>query len=208
MIKTLIVDDHPIIRKGLKQIVEEEGDIVLGEAGNGGEALKKMQAEKWDVVILDISMPERSGLDLLQTMKRQWPERPILILSVHPEDQYAIRTFKAGASGYMTKESASEELIRAIRHIHAGGRYVSAKVGELLAQQLIQGSDLPPHFSLSNRELETVLGIASGKSVSEIAEELALSVKTVSTYRQRALSKMGMTHNSQLIRYVLENNLV
>ncbi len=212
MIRILIVDDHTIVHRGLRQIVAEEPDMVVaGEARNGQEGLALVQAQPWDLVVLDVSMPGRGGLDVLKELKQVRPNLPVLVLSMYPEEQYAIRALRLGASGYMTKESAPEELIGAIRKVVAGGRYVSASLAETLAGSLVavdrQGDRLP-HETLSNREYHVLRLIASGKSVTDIADELALSVKTISTYRARVLEKMGMKTNADLTRYAISNRLV
>ena len=209
MIKVLVVDDHPIVRQGLKQILSEEPDMaVLGEAQNSQEVLELVHNQDWDIVVLDITMPGRGGLDVLKELRHERPKLPVLMLSVHPEDQYAVRTLKAGAAGYMTKESAPEELVRAIRKILHGGKYVSSTLAEKLAFHLEAETEKPPHDSLSDREYQVMLMIASGKRTGAIAEEMSLSVKTVSTYRARILEKMGMNGNADLTYYVFKNRLL
>lgn len=209
MIKILIVDDHAIIREGLKQILSETPDmIVTGEANNGQEALEKVWENKYDVVLLDISMPGRNGLEILKQIKTDNPAIYILILSVSPEEQYAVRALKAGASGYLTKESTPNELIAAIRKVSNGKKYVSSSLAERLACHLEAKSEDSLHESLSDREYEVMCMIASGKSVKEIAENLFLSVKTISTYRTRILTKMEMKNNAQLTHYAISNRLV
>ena len=209
MIRVLIADDHPILRAGLKEImVRELKEVVCGEAGSALEVLDLVRKQQWDLVILDVTMPGRSGLDVIQELKLLQPELPILVLSVHPEDQYAKRVLKAGASGYMNKEAAPEELIGAIRRVLAGGRYVSPALAEVLALDLAGGADQPPHERLSDRELEVLCLIGSGKAVSQIAEVLHLSVTTVSTHRTHILEKMSMTTTAELINYALRNRLV
>ena len=209
MIKVLVVDDHPIVRQGLKQVISEESDMaVLGEAQNSQEVFELIREQDWDVVVLDITMPGRGGLDVLRDIKHEWPKLPVLMLSVHPEDQYAVRTLKAGASGYLTKESAPEELVRAIRKILRGGKYVSSTLAEKLAFHLESETERPLHESLSDREYEVMLMIASGKTISAIAGEMSLSVKTVSTYRARILEKMQMKGNADLTYYVIKNRLL
>lgn len=182
--------------------------VVGGEALNGQQALEKAWTEPYDVVILDITMPGRNGLDVLRDLKRERPRLPVLVLSMHSEDQFAIRTLKAGASGYMTKESAPDELVKAIRKVHAGGRYVSPALAERMAFALEGPSDSLPHERLSDREYQVLCMIASGKSVTQIADEISLSVKTISTYRSRILAKMGMKTNAELTRYAIRNQLV
>jgi DNA-binding NarL/FixJ family response regulator len=209
MIKVLIADDHAVVRQGLKQILSETSDmIVAGEAQNGQEVLNKVRAADWDVVVLDLTMPGAGGLDLLKALRRERPRLPILVLSIHSEDQYAVRVLKAGASGYLTKESAPEALVKAIRKVAAGGRYVSPYVAEKLAFNLGEDFEKPPHESLSDREYQVMRWIASGRTVKEIAKEMSLSVKTISTYRARILQKMKMKTNAELIHYGIQNRLV
>ena len=209
MINIIIVDDHPIVRQGLKQILSEEPDMAMfGEAQNSQEVLELIRKQEWDVVVLDITMPGSGGLDVLKEIKHERPKLPVLILSIHPEDQYAVRALKAGASGYLNKESAPEELVRAIRKILRGGKYVSSALAEKMAFNLDMEAGKPLHETLSDREYQVLLMIASGKTTSEIAEEMALSVKTVSTYRARILEKMKMKSNVDLTSYVIKNNLI
>ncbi|MBI5641386.1 MAG: response regulator transcription factor [Nitrospirae bacterium] len=193
MIRILIADDHTIVREGLKQILAETPDMIAtGEASNGQEALDKATKDDFDVLLLDISMPGRSGLDILKQLRTEKPRLAVLILSMYSEEQYAIRALRAGASGYMTKESAPDELIEAIRKVALGRKYVSPSLAEKLAFNLEAGSDRLPHESLSDREYQVMCMIASGKTVKEIADELALSIKTISTYRSRIVEKMCM----------------
>ncbi len=207
--KILIVDDHAVVRRGLRQILADEFRRAdFGEARNAQEALARVWKEKWDVVVLDISMPGRSGLEVLREIKNAKAKVPVLVLSMHPEDQFAVRVLKAGASGYMTKESAPEELVRAVQKLLAGGRYVSPSLAEKMALYLTEDLKGTPHERLSNREFQVMRLIASGKTVREIAEENFLSVKTVRTYRQRILEKMGLKRNAELTRYALEHQLV
>ncbi|NQT79584.1 MAG: response regulator transcription factor [Candidatus Aminicenantes bacterium] len=209
MTKILIADDHAVVRKGLKQILAETSDIVAaGEAKNGQEVLEKVRKSDYDIVMLDISMPGRSGIEILKQLKDEKPEVLVLVLSMHPEEQYAVRALKAGASGYLTKDSAPEELIKAIRKISQGGKYITASLAEKLAFDLEIDSEKPLHETLSDREYEVMCKIASGKTIKEIAEELFLSVKTISTYRSRILEKMGMKNNTQLVHYALKNRLL
>ena len=209
MIRILITDDHPVVRKGLKEIIEEApGMIVSDEANDGREALDKIRKSDFDVVLLDISMPGRSGLDILKELKSEKPELSVLILSMHPEEQYAVRVLKAGASGYLTKESAPEELIAAIRTASKGRKYVSSSLSEKLAFYLEIDNERPLHETLSDREYEVMRMIASGKTITEIAGKLFLSIKTISTYRSRILEKMGMKNNAELTHYTLKNRLV
>ncbi len=207
-LKILIVDDHAVVRRGLKQIVSETPDMeVEGEASTGSEAMKLAQTHEWDAMILDLTMPGGSGLDVLADLTREHPEGPVLVLSMHPEDQVAIRVLRAGAAGYMTKESAPEELVKAIRKVCAGGKYVSPVLAEQLAWHLGTHSDRPLHDGLSDREYQVLRLIASGLTTSQIALELSLSVKTVSTYRRRILDKMGLHNNAELTRYAVEHSL-
>lgn len=209
MIKILIADDHPIVRKGLKEIIEETpGMKVVDEVSNGQEVLEKIFKKDINVVLLDISMPGRSGLDILRDIKRQKPKLVVLVLSMHPEEQYAVQALKEGASGYLTKESAPDELLTALRKVSSGGKYVSSSLAEKLAYALEKDGEKPPHETLSVREYEVMRMIASGKTVTEIARELFLSPKTISTYRARILEKMRMKNNAQLVRYAIKNRLV
>jgi two-component system invasion response regulator UvrY len=209
MIKILIADDHAIIRRGLSHIVACESDMdVVGEAENAQQTLDFLLQQPCDVVVLDINMPGRSGLDVLKEIKHQRPRLPVLILSVHPEEQYGVRVLKAGAAGYLTKESAPEQLVQAIRRVFRGGKYVSESLAETLVFELTSEGGRLPHSSLSDREYEVMLMIASGKTVGEIAGVLSLSVKTVSTYRARLLTKMNMKNNAELTHYVIQNRLL
>ena len=209
MIRILVADDHTIVREGLKQILADVGDMVVrDEAGNGQEALAKIRESEFDVVLLDISMPGRNGLDILKEIKTEHPKLPVLILSMHAEEQYAVRALRAGASGYMTKASAPDELIGAIRKVSCGRKYVSSSLAEKLALELDIDTKKPPHENLSDREYQVMLMLASGKSVTEIAEELCLSVKTISTYRSRVMEKMNMKKNAELTLYAVQNHLV
>ena len=209
MIKVLIADDHAIVRDGLKQIFKETSDIIVaGEAANGTEVIDKIKFEKFDLVVLDISMPGRGGLDVLKYIKLHNPTLPVLVLSMYSEDQYAVRVLKAGASGYLTKESASEQLISAVRRIYDGHKYVSLDLAEKLADSLDTNYRKSGHEALSDREFQVLRLIGSGMTVGEIAEELSLSVKTISTNRARILEKMGMKNNAELICYAIRHNLV
>jgi DNA-binding NarL/FixJ family response regulator len=209
MIKILIADDHPVVRKGLKEIIQATPDMtVSGEASDGQEVLEKVMKIDFDVVVLDIAMPGRSGLDVLKELKRGKPELPVLILSIHPEEQYAVRVLKAGASGYLTKDSAPDELITAILKVSRGKKYISSSLAEKLAYDLEIGAEKPLHETLSDREYEVMCLIASGKTVKEIAEELYLSVKTISTYRARILEKMKMRSSAELTHYAIKLGLV
>lgn len=209
MIRILIVDDHAMFREGLKQILAKHSDMrVVDEAGSSQEAMEKILRHKLDVVLLDISLPGRSGADLLTEIRKEKPELPLLVLSMHPEDQYAVRMMKAGASGYVTKESAAEELITAIRKVAVGGRYISSKLAEEMAVALDINTPKLPHQLLSNREFEVMRLLASGKSLKEIADELFLSEKTITTYRARVLEKMKLRNNVELTLYAIENKLL
>ena len=209
MIRALIADDHAVVRQGLKQILGGTPEmLVAGEATNGQEVLDKVRAETGDVVVLDISMPDRSGLDVLKQLRSERPKLPVLVLSMHSEDQYAVRVLKAGASGYLTKDSAPDELVKAIRKVVSGGRYVSSFLAEKLAFEIGTDSSRLPHETLSDREFQVLRLIAAGESVTEIAAELYLSVKTVSTYRARLLQKMNLTTNAELIHYAMQNHLI
>ena len=207
MIKVIIVDDHPVVRRGLKQIIEDEPDMqVTGEATTAGECFSLVRRMECSLVLLDITLPDKSGFDVLKQLQYEFPKLPILILSVHHEDQYAVRCIKAGASGYLMKEGAPEELVKAIRKVNAGGKYVGASLAERLASYL-ETPDEPHHENLSDREFQILRLIAGGKSLKGIADELCISEKTVSTYRSRILEKMKLSTNSDLIRYALENRL-
>ena len=209
MIKILIADDHAIVREGLKQILAETADMVVaGEATNGHEVLELVRKEDWDLVLLDLAMPGKDGLDTLKELKQEKPKLPVLVLSIYPEEQYAVRLLKAGASGYLTKESAPDELIAAIRKVSQKGKYVSASLGEKLAFYLETDGDQANHELLSDREYKVMLMIASGKTVTEIADKMFLSVKTISTYRVRALKKMGMSNNAEFMYYALKHGLL
>ena len=209
MIRALIADDHAVVRQGLKQILGDTPEMLIaGEAANGQEVLDKVRAETWDVVVLDISMPDRSGLDILKQLRSERPNLPVLVLSMHSEDQYAMRVLKAGASGYLTKDSAADELVKAIRKVVSGGRYVSSFLAEKLALEIGADSNKLPHETLSDREFQVLRMIAAGKSVAEIAAELYLSPKTVSTYRARLLQKMNLGTNAELIHYAIQNHLI
>lgn len=207
--KILITDDHAVVRQGLKLILADHfKKAVFGEARNATEALALVWKEKWDVVVLDITMPGRSGLEVLKEIKRSRPKLPVLILSMHPEDQFAVRLLKAGAAGYLTKESAGEELVGAIKKVVDGGRFISPSLAERMAAYLTLDVRKAPHERLSDREFLILRMIASGKPVSQIAKELAISVSTVSTYRARILEKMDMKNNAELTHYALQKELV
>ena len=207
--RILIADDHAVVRQGLKQILAAEfSQAVFGEASNGQQAIELVWRESWDVLVLDITMPGQNGLDVLKAIKKSRPRLPVLMLSMHPEDQFAVRMLKIGAAGYMTKESAPAELVGAVKKVVNGGRYVSPALAEKMASFLSIDVQTAPHERLSNREFVVLRMIASGKTVSEIALELSLSVKTVSTYRTRILEKMGMRNSAELTHYAIQNQLV
>ncbi|MCC2962025.1 response regulator transcription factor [Massilia sp. IC2-278] len=208
-IRVFIADDHAIVREGLKQILAEQRDIVVaGEAENGLDAVKLFRRAKPHVMLLDISLPDRNGIEVLKQIKDDKPELAVLMLSMHREDQYAIRALKAGAAGYLTKQSAPRELVQAIRQVAGGQKYVSAALAQALANSVGSDHEAPVHDSLSDREFQTLTMIASGKTVSEIARELSLSVKTISEYRARLLSKMNLKTSAELTTYAIRNQLV
>lgn len=208
-IRVFIADDHAIVRAGLKQILADSPDMtVAGEAENGLDAIKLFRKTKCHVMLLDISMPDKSGIDVLKQVKKENPGLAVLMLSMHREDQYAIRSLKAGASGYLTKQSAPKELVTAIRQVAAGQKYVSAALAQELAALVGEDHTVPLHDTLSDREYQTLMMIASGKTVSVIAEELSLSVKTVSEYRARLLVKMKLKNSAELTHYAIKNHLV
>lgn len=207
-IRVLIADDHAIVRQGLRQILSDTPDLtVSGEAENGVQAVQMVRAGEWDVVLMDVSMPDRNGIDALKIIKKEFPRLPVLILSMYPEEQYAIRALKAGAAGYLTKQSAPELLVTAIRQVASGKKYVSPSLAEELANAIGDDSERPPHEKLSDREYQTLCMIASGKTPAEIAEALNLSVKTVSVYRARLLEKMNLRNNAELTHYGLKHGL-
>src|ERR1700741_677392 len=209
MKRILLIDDHEVVREGVKKILNVKPDTtVFGEANAAPGALKLVREQDWDVVLLDLSLGGRSGLELLKELKQIRPRLPVLILSMHPEEQYARRAFKAGAAGYVTKESSKAELVDAVSSVAAGGKYVSRALAEKLIFDLDRGTDRPPHEALSDRELEVMRLLASGKTVTEIAALLSLSDKTISTYRARVLEKIGINTNAELIRYAIEKKLV
>ena len=207
-IRVLIADDHAIVRQGLRQILSDTPDLtVAGEAENGVQAVQMVRAGDWDVVLMDVSMPDRNGIDALKLIKKEFPRLPVLILSMYPEEQYAIRALKAGAAGYLTKQSAPELLVTAIRQVASGKKYVSPSLAEELANAIGDDSERPPHEKLSDREYLTLCMIASGKTPAEIAEALNLSVKTVSVYRASLLEKMNLRNNAELTHYGLKHGL-
>ncbi len=205
----LIADDHPVVRQGLRQILAAEPDMTLvGEATNAGETLELARRLEWEVIILDYSMPGRSGLDLLKEIRQLYPQRQILVLSMHPEDTTAVSVLRAGAAGYISKECASEELTVAIRKAVGGKKYVSATLAERLALELEGGMEKLPHQALSDREYRVMWMIASGRSIKDIAEDLVLSSNTISTYRARVLKKLNLKSNAGLVRYALRHRLM
>ena len=209
MIRLFIADDHPIVRAGLTSIVAEEGDItVVGDAASAAELLDRIRSAPADVLLMDVSMPGPGMVPLLEQLQADHPSIRVLVLSVHPEEQYATRALRAGARGYLTKDHSPAELVAAIRKVHNGGRYVSATLAERLAAELNSGTDGPPHIRLSDREFEVLCLLGSGRTVSEIAGTLELSVKTVSTYRVRLLEKLSARSNAELVRYVVTNGLM
>ena len=208
-IRVLIADDHAILRRGLRGVIEECEDIaVVAEAETSAEALKFIRSQPCDVVLLDISMPDRNGMDTLAIIAKDHPKLAVLMLSTHPENQYAVRALRGGASGYLTKQSAPAQLVNAIRRVATGKKYVTPGVAEELAKHVMNDSDLAPHEALSNREYQTMCLIAGGKTVSEIAQQLSLSVKTVSVYRARVRAKLGVTSNAGIAHYAIKNKLV
>lgn len=208
-IEVLVADDHAIIRDGLKKILADTGDMVVaGEAANGNAALEKVRERDWGLVVLDMSMPGRSGLELIKLMKAERPRLPILVFSMHQEEQYAVRTIRAGASGYLSKEGDSDMLLPAMRKVAAGGAFVSDKVAQLLATDVSRTEDCPPHTLLSDREYGVFSRIVRGASLTEIADELCLSIKTVSTHKSHILAKMNLAGQVDLVRYAIEYNLL
>ena len=206
--KFLIIDDHAIVRKGLRQLLKEEfASAEIEEVSDSNEVFEKAESKIWDVILLDISMPGRNGLDVLKQLRADGVKAPVLMLSMHPEDQYALRALKAGASGFLNKESATEELIAAVHKVLSGRKYVSAALAEKLAEGAGGGTEKPAHELLSDREMQVLQLISSGKTVSEIADEISLSVNTISTYRNRILEKLGLHNNAELTRYALDNSL-
>lgn len=209
MIKIVIADDHDIVRAGLKQIIADEEDMeVAGEANSGEKLIELIKKNDYDVVLLDLKMSGMNGIEVMKHIKAIKPAIPVIVLSMHAEDQYAVRTIKAGASGYITKETAGDSLISAVKRVVAGGKYISPTLAETLAESVAGGGNELPHENLTDREFQVLCMIASGKTVSEIGSELFLSVKTISTYRQRILEKMNMKNNSELTHYVIKNNIL
>lgn len=211
MIDILIVDDHDILRAGLKHILSETGDIaVTAEAGNGVEALARLRSGRWDAMVLDMSMPGKSGVDLIRQIKQEFPKLPILVLSMHREDIYAVRAFKAGAAGYLCKDNAEAQLAQAIRKVAGGGVFISPAVAEKLAVDMLQGHtpDAPPHAQLSDREYEVFQHLVAGEGLTEIGRQLNLSVKTVSTHKTRIMEKLGLGNTAELVRYAMRHGLL
>jgi len=207
--RALIVDDHTITRAGLRRILSDTAQsILVGEAANGAEAMELVLSQQWDIVMLDISLPDRSGLEVLKAIKKARPALPVLVLSMYPVDQYALRVLRAGGAGYLTKESAPDQLLEAVRRITSGMRYITPEVAECIAQDWNRNPVQSVHETLSDREFEVMRLIASGKSVGDIAKDLTLSVKTVSTYRTRVLQKLHLRHNAELTHYAVINNLI
>ncbi len=209
MIKVLIADDHALIRKGLKQLLDDTDDMrVIGEAENGMQAIRMVEEAAYDVVLLDISMPDKHGVDVLKQLKINHPQLPVLMLSMHPEEQYALRSMKAGAAGYLNKQSAPLQLVTAIRQVASGKKYISTELAEQLANGLSEGYQELLHQTLSNREYQTLCLMASGKKLSEMADIMSLSPKTVSVYRSRLLEKMKLKNNAEAIHYAISNHLI
>ncbi len=209
MTKILVVDDHAVVRHGVKQILSEQfPGSVIGDAQNAEEMIERVQKHNWDVVILDVGMPGKSGLEALKELKQVRPKLPVLVLSAYPEDQLALRMLKAGAAGYLSKDSAPNELVQALRKILGGGRFVSASVAELLALNLENDLEKPLHEHLSDREYQVMCLMAVGKSLKDIADDLCVSISTVNTYRARILEKMQLKNNTELTHYAIQNRLV
>lgn len=209
MMRVLVVDDHPVVRKGIIHILgEDPGVETCAEAGSAAELMRRLAGERWDVVVLDINLPDRNGLEVLRDLKAAHPHIPVLVLSVYPEDQYAVMALKAGAAGYLPKDGLAEELLTALHKVVAGGRYITQYLAERLAENLLSPAEEHPHQRLSEREFQVLLGLASGKRLKDIARDMNLSVKTVSTYRARMLDKMGLENNAQLTQYALRHGLL
>lgn len=209
MIRLLIADDHAIVRQGMRQILSGTGDItVAGEAADGLEVLRLLRADAFDVVLLDITMPERNGMEVLKQIKREFPKLAVIILSMHAEDEFGVRALKSGAAGYLNKQTAPTELVNAIRHVAAGRKYVSASLAEELANHVGSESAGPPHHTLSTREYQTLCLIGSGRTLSQAASEMSLSPKTVSVYRARLLEKLRLKNNAELTHYAIRHRLV
>jgi len=209
VIRIVVADDHAIVRQGLRQVLNAEGDFeVTGEAASYGEVMQLLRREGCDVLILDVAMPGRNGIETLKQVKQDWPKLPVLVLSMYPEDQYAFRALKAGAAGYLTKQAAAEQIVAAIRTISRGRRYITPELAEELAKNLDRDVDTPPHELLSDREFQTMKLIAAGRTLQQIGETLALSPKTVSVYRARVMAKLKLSTNAELTRYALEKGLL
>ncbi len=209
MIKVLIADDHPVVREGLKQIISKASDMIVGgEALNGQEVLDKIAAERWDIIVLDLNMPGKDGFEVLREIRKDFPKLPVLVLSIYPEEQIGVRVLKAGASGFLSKESAPKELLNAIRKIHTGSKYVSPTLAERLAVAIEVDMGEEPHKRLSNREYQVLCLIASGKSINEIADQLSLSDKTIRTYRDRLMEKMNLKNDVELTHYALKHKII
>ena len=207
--RVLIADDHPVVRRGLRQVLDAAENLtVAGEAKDGNDVVALAGRVAWDVAVIDYNMPGRGGVELVKELRHRFPDRPVLVLSMYPEDRYALRLLRAGAAGYLNKESAPEELVGALRKVAAGGRYVSAALGEKLALALSGSGEAPAHDKLSDREYQIMWLLASGKTVGEIARQLFLSANTVSTYRTRILRKMNVRNNAELMRYAIRHQLV
>ena len=208
-VKVLIADDHPVVRQGLKMMLSSDPEVdVVGEARDGDEAFEMAHQIEWDVAVLDYSMPGRGGVELLTDMKHDYPDRPVLILSIYPEDPHGLRALKAGAAGYITKESAGDELTAAVKKVASGGRYISSSLAEKLAMRLMPEQERPPHERLSDREYRVMWLLASGKTMHQIAEEMRLSPSTVSTYRGRILKKLSLSTNVDLVHYAMKYRLI
>lgn len=208
MIQILIADDHPIFRNGLRHIIEEEDNMALEEAASGKEVLSLLGKKKFDIVLLDIEMPDMNGLDVLKQVRLSFPKLPVLMLSFYSEEQYAIRALKLGANGYLTKDSAAADLVTAISRVISGKKYITQNVAEKLSEGLTQNLEKAPHERLSNREYQVLCMIAKGESPGEISRHLNLSPKTVSTYKTRIYEKTGLSNDAQIVRYAIENRLV
>ena len=209
MINVLVVDDHALIRKGMKQILDDTSDIrVTGEAESGMQAIKMVRENKYDLALLDITLPDKYGIDVLRQLKLQCPNLPVLILSMHPDDQYAMRSIRAGAAGYMNKQSAPSQLVTAIRQVASGRKYISGELAEQLANEMANDKQEVTHQILSNREYQTLCLMAAGKSLSEMADIMSLSAKTVSVYRARMLEKMKLKNNAEAVRYAIDHHLI